>query len=74
MFNWTTQYKTNHDEYEETEETTFSYPASILSPDPMNVAKQIVIIPTNPSLEINFDNALLFDMVNREVFYYPNQW
>ncbi|WP_375316955.1 hypothetical protein [Spiroplasma endosymbiont of Virgichneumon dumeticola] len=43
MFNWTTQYKTNHDEYEETEETTFSYPASILPPDPMNIAKQIVI-------------------------------
>ncbi|WP_458257591.1 hypothetical protein [Spiroplasma endosymbiont of Dactylopius coccus] len=26
-FNWTTLYKLNHDEYEESEETTFSYPA-----------------------------------------------
>lgn len=44
-FNWLTQYKTNHDEYSETEETTFSYPASILPPSPLNLAKSITIIP-----------------------------
>ncbi|WP_375318325.1 hypothetical protein [Spiroplasma endosymbiont of Virgichneumon dumeticola] len=42
-FNWTTLYKLNHDEYQETEETTFSYPAEILPPSPQNIAKQIVI-------------------------------
>ncbi|WP_375318094.1 hypothetical protein [Spiroplasma endosymbiont of Virgichneumon dumeticola] len=49
-FNWTTLYKLNHDEYKETEETTFSYPAEILPPDPLNIAKTIVIIPENPSI------------------------
>ncbi|WP_342276982.1 hypothetical protein [Spiroplasma endosymbiont of Nebria brevicollis] len=48
-FNWTTLYKLNHDEYKETEETTFSYPANILPPSPQNIAKQIVIIPSNPT-------------------------
>ncbi|WP_342218037.1 hypothetical protein [Spiroplasma endosymbiont of Amphimallon solstitiale] len=49
-FNWTTLYKLNHDEYEETEETTFSYPAKILPPSPQNIAKTIVI---NTDLKIN---------------------
>ncbi|WP_425382851.1 hypothetical protein [Spiroplasma endosymbiont of Melieria omissa] len=31
MFDWTTLYKLNHDEYSETEETTFSYPAKIIT-------------------------------------------
>ncbi|WP_342265965.1 hypothetical protein [Spiroplasma endosymbiont of Villa modesta] len=44
-FNWTTLYKLNHDEYEESEETTFSYPAKILPPSPQNIAKSIIIIP-----------------------------
>ncbi|WP_375316892.1 hypothetical protein [Spiroplasma endosymbiont of Virgichneumon dumeticola] len=44
-FNWTTLYKLNHDEYKETEETTFSYPAEILPPSPQNIAKSIIIIP-----------------------------
>lgn len=42
-FNWTTLYKLNHDEYEESEETTFSYPAKILPPSPQNIAKSIII-------------------------------
>ncbi|WP_339049328.1 hypothetical protein [Spiroplasma endosymbiont of Colias croceus] len=44
-FNWTTLYKLNHDEYSESEETTFSYPAKIFSPSPQNIAKTIIIIP-----------------------------
>ncbi|BDT05084.1 hypothetical protein [Spiroplasma ixodetis] len=44
-FNWTTLYKLNHDEYEESEETTFSYPAKILPPSPQNIAKSIIIVP-----------------------------
>lgn len=48
-FNWLTLYKLNHDEYSESEETTFSYPAKILPPDPLNLAKSIVI---NPDLKI----------------------
>ncbi|WDA54464.1 MAG: putative adhesin [Spiroplasma endosymbiont of Drosophila atripex] len=48
-FNWTTLYKLNHDEYAETEETTFSYPAKILPPSPQNIAKSIII---NPDLKI----------------------
>ncbi len=43
-FIWTTLYKLNHDEYEESEETTFSYPASILPPSPQNIAKNITIL------------------------------
>ncbi len=43
-FNWTTLYKLNHDEYEESEETTFSYPAKILPPSPQNIAKNITIL------------------------------
>ncbi|WP_458258389.1 hypothetical protein [Spiroplasma endosymbiont of Dactylopius coccus] len=49
MFNWTTLYKLNNDEYSETEETTFSYPAKILPPSPQNIAKSIII---NPDLKI----------------------
>ncbi len=48
-FNWTTLYKINHDEYEEIEETTFSYPAKILPPSPQNIGKSIII---NPDLKI----------------------
>ncbi|WP_342275946.1 hypothetical protein [Spiroplasma endosymbiont of Nebria brevicollis] len=55
-FNWTTLYKLNHDEYKETEETTFSYPANILPPSPQNIAKQIVIIPKNPSVDITLQH------------------
>ncbi|WP_400255305.1 hypothetical protein [Spiroplasma endosymbiont of Cleonymus obscurus] len=49
-FNWTTLYKLNHDEYSESEETTFSYPAKILPPSPQNIAKSIII---NPDLKID---------------------
>lgn len=45
LFNWTTQYKLNHDEYSETEETTFDYPAAILPADPKNIPKIIEIFP-----------------------------
>ncbi len=57
-FNWTTLYKLNHDEYEETEETTFSYPAKILPPSPQNIAKSIVIIP-NLKIEMITDDVAL---------------
>ncbi|CAB1055222.1 hypothetical protein [Spiroplasma endosymbiont of Danaus chrysippus] len=51
-FNWTTLYKLNHDEYEESEETTFSYPAKILPPSPQNIAKSIII---NPDLKVELN-------------------
>lgn len=59
-FNWTTLYKLNHDEYEETEETTFSYPAKILPPSPQNIAKQIIIIP-ELKIEMTANNLPLTD-------------
>ncbi|WP_338979076.1 hypothetical protein [Spiroplasma endosymbiont of Panzeria rudis] len=57
-FNWTTLYKLNHDEYEESEETTFSYPAKILPPSPQNIAKTIVIIP-NLKIEMTANDVSL---------------
>ncbi len=59
-FNWTTLYKLNHDEYEETEETTFSYPAKILPPSPQNIAKSIIIIP-DLKIEMTANNLPLTD-------------
>ncbi|WP_281749588.1 hypothetical protein [Spiroplasma ixodetis] len=74
-FNWTTLYKLNHDEYEESEETTFSYPAKILPPSPQNIAKQIVIIPKNPSLEVSLNH---YDTLHRsgnvELNYSNTDW
>ncbi|WP_339048998.1 hypothetical protein [Spiroplasma endosymbiont of Colias croceus] len=58
-FNWTTQYKLNHDEYEESEETTFSYRANILPPDPLNIAKTIIINTKNLSINYNSNNTTL---------------
>lgn len=58
-FNWTTVYKLNHDEYSESENTTFSYPANILPPNPLNIAKPIVIIPNDLSINISSDNVHL---------------
>lgn len=58
IFNWTTVYKLNHDEYSETEETTFSYPAHILPPDPMDIAKSIVI-NTNLRVDLNYTDIPL---------------
>ncbi len=59
-FNWTTLYKLNHDEYEESEETTFSYPAKILPPSPQNIAKSIVIIP-DLKIDMTANNLPLTD-------------
>ncbi|WP_342276776.1 hypothetical protein [Spiroplasma endosymbiont of Nebria brevicollis] len=59
-FNWTTLYKLNHDEYKETEETTFSYPANILPPSPQNIAKPIIINPTL-NIEMTANNIALTD-------------
>ncbi|WDA53901.1 MAG: putative adhesin [Spiroplasma endosymbiont of Drosophila atripex] len=59
-FNWTTLYKLNHDEYEESEEITFSYPAKILPPSPQNIAKSIIIIP-DLKVEMTANNIPLTD-------------
>lgn len=56
MYNWTTQYKTNHDEYEETEQPNFSYPASIIPPDPENVVKEIVF-DTNLNVTLDYKDV-----------------
>ncbi|WP_174480556.1 hypothetical protein [Spiroplasma endosymbiont of Danaus chrysippus] len=73
-FNWTTLYKLNHDEYSESEETTFSYPAKILPPSPQNIAKQIVIIPTNPSVEIILQNWNILMHNNQEIYKDDTNW
>ncbi|WP_342275750.1 hypothetical protein [Spiroplasma endosymbiont of Nebria brevicollis] len=57
-FNWTTLYKLNHDEYEESEEITFSYPANILPPSPQNIAKSIIIIP-DLKIEMTANDVML---------------
>ncbi|WP_342275802.1 hypothetical protein [Spiroplasma endosymbiont of Nebria brevicollis] len=74
-FNWTTLYKLNHDEYEESEEITFSYPANILPPSPQNIAKQIIIIPSNPSITetVNLYPTLLYKDKNH-LEYDKNTW
>ncbi|WP_174480445.1 hypothetical protein [Spiroplasma endosymbiont of Danaus chrysippus] len=59
-FNWTTLYKLNHDEYEESEETTFSYPSKILPPSPQNIAKSIIINP-DLKVELNYKDIPLTD-------------
>ncbi|WP_342218122.1 hypothetical protein [Spiroplasma endosymbiont of Amphimallon solstitiale] len=69
MFDWTTLYKLNHDEYEESEETTFSYPAKILPPSPQNIAKSIVIIP-DLKIEMTANDVSLID--TSSVSYKPN--
>ncbi len=74
-FNWTTLYKLNHDEYKETEETTFSYPANILPPSPQNIAKQIVIIPSNPTIKMDLPLESLFSIGNdNKLQYSPYNW
>ncbi len=73
-FNWTTLYKLNHDEYSETEETTFSYPAKILPPSPQNIAKQIVIIPANPSIEVNIPETHIFTHTQDKLIWDYNSW
>ncbi len=72
-FNWTTLYKLNHDEYKETEETTFSYPAEILPPSPQNIAKSIII---NPDLKIDMtaNNIPLTDTSSIPVKDNTNNW
>ncbi|WP_400254488.1 hypothetical protein [Spiroplasma endosymbiont of Cleonymus obscurus] len=73
-FNWTTLYKLNHDEYSESEETTFSYPAKILPPSPQNIAKQIVIIPKNPSIEVNIPQTSVFNNTKDKLIWDYNSW
>ncbi|WJG70700.1 hypothetical protein [Spiroplasma ixodetis] len=73
-FNWTTLYKLNHDEYEESEETIFSYPAKILPPSPQNIAKQIVIIPKNPSIETTLQNWNILMHNNQEIYKDDTNW
>ncbi|WP_342276435.1 hypothetical protein [Spiroplasma endosymbiont of Nebria brevicollis] len=72
-FNWTTLYKLNHDEYEESEEITFSYPANILPPSPQNIAKQIVIIP-ELKIDIVTNNIPLTDTTVIPVKDNANEW
>ena len=74
IFNWTTQYKLNHDEYSETEETTFNYPAAILPPDPLNIAKPIEIPNLPQKIESNIDNIVLFTYNNSKLFWDPINW
>ncbi len=57
-FNWTTLYKLNHDEYEESEETTFSYPAKILPPSPQNIAKTL-FFNTDINVILNYNDVSL---------------
>ncbi|WP_342277134.1 hypothetical protein [Spiroplasma endosymbiont of Nebria brevicollis] len=73
-FNWTTLYKLNHDEYKETEETTFSYPANILPPSPQNIAKQIVIIPSNPTIKMDLPLESVFTINGSKLDYTPYNW
>lgn len=78
LFNWTTQYKLNHDEYNENEETSFDYPNSILPPDPMNIVKKIEIIPENNLVEKEFSLYKIFKDNNsplpKHIIYYNNDW
>ncbi len=69
-FNWTTLYKLNHDEYEESEETTFSYPAKILPPSPQNIAKSIII---NPDLKIEM-TANDVSLIDTSLVPYKPNW
>ncbi len=74
-FNWTTLYKTNHDEYNESEETTFSYPTNILPPNPLNIAKSIIIIPENPNYSTDLSLEKVFDVDSNYVMTYnPARW
>lgn len=41
LLNWATVYKTNFDEFDPTENTTFSFPAEILPPTPQNEIKPV---------------------------------
>lgn len=59
LFNWTTQYKMNMDEYDETEDVTFNYPSEILGADPMNIAKEIEIIPKTLNTNTNIKPQVL---------------
>ncbi len=72
-FNWTTLYKLNHDEYEETEETTFSYPAKILPPSPQNIAKSIIIIP-DLKVELNYKDIPLVTTPNNSITDNSDEW
>ncbi|WP_375317795.1 hypothetical protein [Spiroplasma endosymbiont of Virgichneumon dumeticola] len=73
-FNWTTLYKLNHDEYKETEETTFSYPAEILPPSPQNIAKSIIIIPENPTYSSDLPLESVFTINGSKLDYTPYNW
>ncbi len=72
-FNWTTLYKLNHDEYEETEETTFNYPAKILPPNPQNIAKSIIIIP-DLKVELNYKDIPLVTTLNNSITDNTEEW
>ncbi|WP_342266480.1 hypothetical protein [Spiroplasma endosymbiont of Villa modesta] len=74
MFNWLTLYKLNHDEYEESEENTFSYPAKILPPEPMNVVKPIIIIPKNPTYSADLSLEDLFIVNDGKLKYSSYNW
>lgn len=74
LFNWTTQYKLNHDEYSETEETTFSYPAKILPPDPINVAKPIEIETKNLIINKSEVNNELVNITSNSVSDSTQDW
>ncbi len=73
MFNWLTLYKLNHDEYEESEETTFSYPAKILPPSPQNIAKSIIIIP-NLKIEMIANDIDLTVNTGSKTVNNTNEW
>ncbi|WJG70364.1 hypothetical protein [Spiroplasma ixodetis] len=74
-FNWSTLYKLNHDEYEESEETTFSYPTKILPPSPQNIAKTLLFIPDNPTYSIDLPLEKVFNVDNNyNISYNPNNW
>ncbi|WP_425377155.1 hypothetical protein [Spiroplasma endosymbiont of Aleiodes alternator] len=74
-FNWTTLYKLNHDEYSESEETTFSYPAKILPPSPQNIAKTLLFIPNNPTYSADLPIKNLFVVnENNQLIYNEDEW
>ncbi|WP_342267080.1 hypothetical protein [Spiroplasma endosymbiont of Villa modesta] len=72
-FNWTTLYKLNHDEYSESEETTFSYPAKILPPSPQNIAKSIIII-SDLKVELNYNDIPLVTTPNNSITDNTEEW
>ncbi|MBP1526060.1 MAG: hypothetical protein H9Q67_06170, partial [Spiroplasma ixodetis] len=62
-------------EYEESEETTFSYPAKILPPSPQNIAKSIIIIPENFDINNNgIDISLIGFNSSHNPYDNTNEW